>query len=95
MKIINGKYFLILKIFLLKYNYNRAPFGDEKHLAAVILARGGSKGIKLKNLAQVNNKSILNLSLETIKTVKEFKSIWVSTDHYLIAEESSKGNKNN
>lgn len=70
----------------------RNPFLQDKHTAALVLARGGSKGIPLKNLQKVGNRTLVQISLDTIKSVKLFDSIWVSTDHHLIAEEAFKRN---
>lgn len=36
------------------------------HVAALILARGGSKGIPRKNLAEIQNSTLLRRSLVTI-----------------------------
>lgn len=70
---------------------NRNPFHiNKKHLAAVILARGGSKGIPLKNLAKVGEISLVAKSLLVLNQIDLFDSIWVSTDHELIAEEADK-----
>lgn len=59
----------------------------------MILARGGSKSIPLKNLQKIGNKSLIQISLDIIKTANIFDSIWVSTDHEIIAQESIKRNK--
>lgn len=64
--------------------------GRFQHISALILARGGSKGIPLKNLQKVGGHSLLEISLTAIKETKIFASVWVSTDHYLIVEEASK-----
>ena len=48
---------------------------------AVVPARGGSKGIPLKNLASVGGKTLLARTLELAQTVPEFTSVCVSTDH--------------
>ncbi|KAF5302527.1 hypothetical protein FQR65_LT00899 [Abscondita terminalis] len=61
-----------------------------KHLAAVILARGGSKGIRLKNLATVGNITLLKRTIDTSFKSKVFDSIWVSTENDLIFEEAEK-----
>lgn len=59
-------------------------------ITALILARGGSKGIKLKNIQRIDGVSLLGISLTAIQEVKRFNSIWVSTDHAAIAEEAEK-----
>jgi len=51
------------------------------HIAGLILARGGSKGIPLKNLALVNGRPILQWTLDAMSRCKGFSSIWVSSDH--------------
>lgn len=68
---------------------------ERKHLAILILARGGSKGIKLKNLAVVGNKTLLEISLQEIKKISHtVDSVWVSTDHVKIAQTADKGKAN-
>lgn len=57
------------------------------HVAALILARGGSKGVPLKNVAKVNERSLLNRTLNIVLKIK-FSSIWVSTDHNRILKEA-------
>lgn len=66
----------------------RNPFSKKPHLACLVLARGGSKGIHLKNIQKVGNKTLLRRALEQIVQV-DFDSVWVSTDHLLIAREST------
>lgn len=75
-------------------------------MAALILARGGSKGIPLKNLAKVGGRSLLRRSLEAIFKTRRFStdlqchrsegfsSVWVSTNHKLIADEAIRFNAN-
>lgn len=55
---------------------------------ALILARGGSKGIRLKNLAKINGISLLARSIRIIQNTNVFSEIWVSTDNWLIAREA-------
>ena len=43
-----------------------------KNIVALICARGGSKGIKNKNLLKINNKT-LRISIEHAKQIKEIK----------------------
>lgn len=59
-------------------------------VVALILARGGSKGIKLKNIQKINGVTLLGISLTEIQRSKLFESIWVSTDHEDIALEAEK-----
>lgn len=60
-------------------------------VTALILARGGSKGIKLKNIQTVDGVSLLGLSLTALQDCSKcFDSIWVSTDHELIAQEAER-----
>lgn len=65
---------------------------QKQHTVALVLVRGGSKGIPLKNLQKIGNRTLLHVSLDVIKEAKTFSSIWVSTDHDLIAQEASKRN---
>ena len=58
------------------------------HFAALILARGGSKEIPLKNLVKLRGKPLLSWALEAILRFAGFDSVWVSTDHELIEEEA-------
>lgn len=57
---------------------------------ALILARGGSKGIKLKNLSKIGNLTLLGRSISIIKNSRKFSDIWVSTDHVVISFEALK-----
>lgn len=59
-------------------------------MAALILARGGSKGIKLKNIQKIDDKTLLGISLTEIQHAGVFESVWVSTDHDEIAKEAEK-----
>lgn len=59
-------------------------------MAALILARGGSKSVPLKNLSKIGNLSLLASTLKTIFETEGFSSVWVSTDHELIASEATK-----
>ncbi|KAF5285783.1 hypothetical protein FQA39_LY04244 [Lamprigera yunnana] len=73
------------------FQSNRNIFDrNQEHLAALILARGGSRGIPLKNLAQIQNVTLLTRSINTIVKFGQFDSIWVSTENDLILDESSK-----
>jgi len=46
----------------------------------IILARGGSKGIKNKNLININNKPLLYWTIKSAKECSLLDSIWVSSD---------------
>lgn len=59
-------------------------------VTALILARGGSKGIKLKNIQKIDGISLLGISLTALQETKSFQTIWVSTDHEDIAEEAER-----
>lgn len=62
------------------------PLPDNPHISGLILARGGSKGIPLKNLAPLGSRPLLTWSLGAMQEFGKFDSIWVSTDHSGIAE---------
>ncbi|XP_077284888.1 CMP-sialic acid synthase, partial [Arctopsyche grandis] len=66
-------------------------FQQRTRVTALILARGGSKSIKLKNLVKVGNVTLLARSINALFGANAFESIWVSTDHELIAQEARKG----
>ncbi|XP_040039124.2 N-acylneuraminate cytidylyltransferase A isoform X2 [Gasterosteus aculeatus] len=51
------------------------------HVAALILARGGSKGIPLKNIKMLAGVPLLGWVLRAAVDSKKFSSVWVSTDH--------------
>lgn len=50
------------------------------NIVAIILARGGSKGIPNKNIIDFCGKPLLAWSIEQAKQVKEISSVWVSSD---------------
>jgi len=56
------------------------------HIAGLVLARGGSKGIPLKNLAPLGSRPLLTWCLQSMQEFGKFDSIWVSTDHGGIVE---------
>lgn len=57
------------------------------------MARGGSKGIRLKNLATVAGISLLGRALRIIHNCRNcFDEVWVSTDNELIAQEAQRFN---
>ncbi|KAM9335472.1 N-acylneuraminate cytidylyltransferase A [Symphorus nematophorus] len=55
--------------------------GHKRHVAAVILARGGSKGIPLKNIKMLAGVPLIGWVLRAAVDSNMFDSIWVSTDH--------------
>lgn len=60
-----------------------------KHkILAIIPARGGSKGVKRKNLRILGNKSLINWSIEEVKKSKLVNKIVVSTEDDEIAKVS-------
>ncbi|EDW95246.2 N-acylneuraminate cytidylyltransferase A [Drosophila yakuba] len=80
--------FLIPLLFLFESGCTENCLDNDIH--ALILARGGSKGIKLKNLAEVGGSSLLARTIMTIKNSTCFQHIWVSTDDKRIAMEAQK-----
>jgi len=56
--------------------------------AAVILARGGSKGVPGKNLARVGGLSLLARSIRAARAARAVRTVWVSTDCPAIAAEA-------
>lgn len=55
------------------------------NIVAIIPARGGSKGIPLKNLAKVNGIPLINYSIQHALDCPEINRVLVSTDHPEIA----------
>ena len=53
---------------------------------AIILARGGSKGIPNKNLKLVNGKPLIFWTIEQLKCCDQINDIWVSSDSDQILE---------
>lgn len=60
------------------------------NIIAIIPARGGSKGIKLKNLVDVNGYPLIYYSIKHALDCKLIDRVIVSTDHPGIAEVSKK-----
>ena len=50
------------------------------HIVAIILARGGSKGIPGKNIIDFCGKPLLAWTIEQCACVNEIDSVWVSSD---------------
>jgi len=61
-----------------------------KSAFAIICARGGSKGLKNKNLRKINGLSLVAHSVLIAKKIKIIKKIIVSTDSKRIADEAIK-----
>ena len=57
-----------------------------KRILAVIPARGGSKGIKLKNLLKLGNRTLIEWVAECVEGCKFLDYTAVSTDHPKIKE---------
>ena len=60
---------------------------------AIVPARGGSKGIPLKNLKKVNGSTLVYLVGQVIKDVLEIDTSVVSTDNEQIASEAERAGK--
>ncbi|RXN28396.1 N-acylneuraminate cytidylyltransferase-like protein [Labeo rohita] len=58
---------------------------DSRHIAALILARGGSKGIPLKNIKMLAGLPLIGWVIRAALDSGVFDSVWVSTDHDEIA----------
>uniref|UniRef100_A0A336K8T2 CSON003683 protein n=1 Tax=Culicoides sonorensis TaxID=179676 RepID=A0A336K8T2_CULSO len=92
------KYFFVYSLTFVEINGDKCEEMSKKNLSlnenlevtALILARGGSKGIPLKNIVRLGNQTLLGRTLETINIFSRFNDVWVSTDHDLIAEEAKK-----
>ena len=59
-------------------------------VVCIIPARGGSKGIKLKNLQKINNKPLIYYPIKAALKSKVCDKVFVSTDSPLIADISKK-----
>jgi N-acylneuraminate cytidylyltransferase len=58
------------------------------NIVAIILARGGSKGIPRKNIINFCSKPLISWTIDQLKRVKEINSIWVSSDSEMICAQS-------
>lgn len=63
---------------------------EKEKVLCIIPARGGSKGIKLKNLQKVCDKPLIYYPVQAAKKSKVCNKIIVSTDSNLIAKEAVK-----
>lgn len=57
---------------------------------AIILARGGSKGIKNKNIIHLNGKPLIYWSIKACLKSKKINSVWVSSDNEKILKISKR-----
>ena len=64
----------------------------KKKILALVPARGGSKGIKLKNLKRIKNKSLIEIASNFIDNCKFFDQKILSSDNYLIIRHAKKLN---
>lgn len=58
----------------------------KKNILAIIPARGGSKGIKKKNLVKINNSPLIKYTIDSAKKSKFISDLIVSTDSKEIAK---------
>ena len=58
---------------------------NSKKILAIIPARGGSKGIKLKNLKKIKGRTLVTIVGELIPKIKVIDQAIISTDHKKIA----------
>lgn len=63
----------------------------DSNILAVIPARGGSKGVPLKNLRKINGVTLVQMASKLASKIKIIDRVIVSTDHKLIAESAIKG----
>ena len=66
----------------------------KKKILVIVLARGGSKGIKNKNLRKINGISLVGLVGKFIKKINFIDLAVVSTDSHKIGNEAKKNNIN-
>ena len=52
-----------------------------RNFVAIILARGDSKGIKLKNLFKINKKPMIFWTIKHCLDSRKIDSVWVSSDN--------------
>lgn len=59
---------------------------SKKNILAIILARGGSRGVKKKNIKKLNGRPLIYYTINEAKKSKIFKNIIVSTENNEIAK---------
>ena len=57
-----------------------------KRIVALVPARSGSKGVKDKNIQKLNEKTLLELSIEAALASERIQDVYVSTDSELYAK---------
>jgi N-acylneuraminate cytidylyltransferase len=62
----------------------------KKTFTAIILARGGSKGVKNKNMVKIKKKTINFWTIKACLNSKKIQSVWVSSDNNRILNYSKK-----
>ncbi len=62
----------------------------KRKFIAIILARGGSKGIKLKNLIKIKKKPLLNWTIDQCHKSKMISEVYVSTENKKIIKHIKK-----
>jgi N-acylneuraminate cytidylyltransferase len=67
---------------------------QENSCIAIILARGGSKGIKNKNLKKINKKPLIYWSIKQCLNSKKIKQTWLSSDSLRILQYAKKNGIN-
>lgn len=65
---------------------------NKKSILCIIPARGGSKGIPLKNMKSINGKTLIEIVLECANRIRIIDKIVLSTDNNIIANEAKKFN---
>ena len=64
----------------------------KKNILGVTLARGGSKGIKNKNLANIHGKPLIYYTIKEAKKSKKITNYIISTDSIKIKKVAQKYN---
>lgn len=62
----------------------------KKTFTAIILARGGSKGVKNKNMVKIKKKPLIFWTIKACLNSKKIQSVWVSSDNNRILNYSKK-----
>ena len=62
----------------------------EKKILCTICARGGSRGLKNKNIKKINGQELIYHTIDLAKKIKHFSNIVVSSDSKKILDISKK-----